>query len=64
MGENNVPISGDLTKKKALKFAAEKGIKDFFASGGWLSRFKAESYLSQKIISGEEGDVNTALVGQ
>ena len=64
MGENNVPISGDLIQEKALKFAAEKGIKDFFASGGWLSRFKAESYLGQKIISGEEGDVNTALVGQ
>ena len=64
MGENNVPISGDLIQEKALKFAAEKGIKDFFASGGWLSSFKAESYLGQKIISGEEGDVNTALVGQ
>ena len=30
MGENNVPISGDLIQEKALKFAAEKGIKDFF----------------------------------
>ena len=64
MGEINVPISGDLMQEKALKFAAEKGIKDFFASDGWLSRFKAESYLSQKILSGEEGDVNTALVRQ
>ena len=56
MGENNVPItdgiSGNLKKEKALKFAAEKGIKDFFASGGWLSRFKAEPYLCQKSISG------------
>ena len=36
MGENNVPISGDLIQEKALKFAAEKGIKDFFASDGCL----------------------------
>ena len=48
MGENNVPISGDLIQEKALKFAAEKGIKDFFASGGWLSRFKAEITFVKK----------------
>ena len=42
--ENNVPISGDLIQEKALKFAAEKGIKDFCASGGWLSRFKVRHW--------------------
>ena len=45
MRENNVPISCDLIQEKALKFAAEKGIKDFCASGGWLSRFKVRHNL-------------------
>ena len=31
MGENNVPISGDLIQEKALKFAAEKGMKRVFS---------------------------------
>ena len=54
MGENNVPISGDLTKKKALKFAAEKGIKDFFRVWWLVVTFQSRTHLCQKSISGED----------
>ena len=53
MGENNVPItdgiSGNLKKEKALKFAAEKGIKDFFRVWWLVVTFQSRTLpLSKK----------------
>ena len=62
MRENKVPVSGDMIQEKALQFAAEKGLQNFGASGGWLSRFKVRHNLTNKSISGEEGDVNSNAV--
>ena len=51
MGENNVPISGDLIQEKALKFAAEKGIKDFCASDDEKSEPDAPSISTSEALN-------------
>ena len=64
MRENKVPLSGEMIQEKALAFAAEKGLHNFCASGGWLTRFKNRHNLCNKTVSGEEGDVNSTSVEQ
>ena len=66
MRKYEVPLRGDMIQEKALKFAAEKGLKNFHASGGWLSRFKIRNNLCNKSAEVEEeetveaGEVKTA----
>ena len=47
--------------EKAQEIAARLDIGDFKASNGWLTRWK-ERNISQRIISGESGDISTQTV--
>ena len=51
--EQNVPVSGTLLKKKAIRFARELQIEDFMGSDGWLDRWKTRHRVAFKMIAGE-----------
>ena len=71
---NNIPINGPLIQAQALKMAEELGYKisrietestddltndkTFYASNGWLTRFKNRHSISFGTISGESGSVD------
>ncbi|KAJ1518785.1 hypothetical protein ONE63_011598 [Megalurothrips usitatus] len=50
-----IPISGSLLCTKAIQFAKVKGITDFKASNGWLTRFRRRHNLLFKTLHGESG---------
>ncbi|XP_057296213.1 tigger transposable element-derived protein 4-like [Hydractinia symbiolongicarpus] len=53
----NVPISGNLIKKKALYFSKKLSLEKFQASDGWLDKWKKGFGISFKTISGEAKSV-------
>ena len=54
----NLPISANLIKEKALKLAELMHIPDFIASDGWLDNFKKRHGITFKTVHGEAGAVN------
>lgn len=54
----NVPISGNLIKQKALQFAKEFNCVNFQASEGWLSAWKTRNSIVFKTVSGESASVS------
>ena len=54
----NLPVSGNLIKEKALKLAELMHIPDFIASDGWLDNFKKRHGITFKTVQGEAGVVN------
>ena len=49
----NIPVSGNILKFKALYIAKELGCDDKFkASDGWLDRWKKRCNISFKTVSG------------
>lgn len=55
---NNLPLSGNLIREKALQFAKELNCPDFQASNGWLESWKTRNQVVYKTISGESSSVN------
>ncbi|KAG8236685.1 hypothetical protein J437_LFUL016722 [Ladona fulva] len=51
----NLPVSGDLIKEKAMKLAELMDIPDFMASDGWLDHFKKRHGITFKTVQGEAG---------
>lgn len=62
MRAQNVPISGDVLKKKALKFADDLGVTSFKASNGWIDKFKSRNNIVHLKLAGEASSVNMATV--
>ena len=56
--EQNLPVVGDLIKKKALKLAELMHIPDFIASDGWLDNFKKRNGITFKTVQCEAGRVD------
>ncbi|XP_066252153.1 tigger transposable element-derived protein 4-like [Euwallacea similis] len=54
----NIPISDQLIKTKAKEFAEKLGYRNFYASDGWLQKWRKRYNISFKSISGESADVN------
>ena len=42
----NIPISEEILKTKAIQFGEEMGINEFSYSNGWLTRFKSRHGIS------------------
>lgn len=40
MREKNIPVSGAIMKEQAMAFARESNQLNFYASSGWLEKFK------------------------
>lgn len=55
----NLPVSGDLIKEKAMKLAELMHIPDFMASDGWLDNFKKRNGITFKTVQGEAGAVDS-----
>nr|XP_039266303.1 tigger transposable element-derived protein 4-like [Styela clava] len=55
----NLPVSGDLIKEKALKLADLMLIPNFMASNGWLDNFKKRHGITFKTVQGEAGAVDS-----
>ena len=55
----NLPVSGDLIKGKAIKLAELMHIPDFMASDGWLDHFKKRHGITFKTVQGEAGAVDS-----
>ena len=55
----NLPVSGDLIKEKAMKLAELMHIPDFMASDGWLDSFKKRNGVTFKTVQGEAGAVDS-----
>ena len=55
----NLPVSGDLIKEKAMKLAKLMHIPDFVASDGWLDNFKKRHGITFKTVQGESGAVDS-----
>jgi len=53
-----IPISGPSLRVKAKWFAARFGVQDFYASDGWLYRFKTRYDVTGKTVSGESNSVD------
>ena len=54
----NLPVSGNLIKKKDLKLAELMHIPEFIASDGWMDNFKKRHGITFKTVQGEAGAVN------
>lgn len=55
---NNIFVSGNILKEKALEIANELNVENFNASNGWIERFKERHGLSFKKICGESAIVD------
>ena len=55
----NLPVSGDLIKEKALKLAELMHIPNFMASNGWLDNLKKRHGITFKTVQGEAGAVDS-----
>ncbi|XP_071439685.1 tigger transposable element-derived protein 4-like [Hetaerina americana] len=55
----NLPVSGDLIKEKAMKLAELMNIPDFMARDGWLDNFKKRYRITFKTVQGEAGAVDS-----
>ena len=58
----NIPLTDDLLKEKARKFASQLNVTDFSASTGWVTRFKQRHGISCKLLSGESSGVDQERV--
>lgn len=59
---NSIPISGPIIAAKATHLAERLDVEDFKCSVGWLNRFKARHGIMFRKISGEEREVNDAVL--
>lgn len=57
-----ISVSGPLLKERALKFANDLGLDSFKASNGWLESFVKRNNIVFKTMSGERGEVDSAVV--
>ena len=55
----NLPVSGDLIKEKAMKLTELMHIPDFMTSDGWLDSFKKRNGVTFKTVQGEAGAVDS-----
>ncbi len=55
----NLPVSGNLIKEKAMKLAELMHIPNFMASDGWLDNFKKRHGITFKTVQGEAGAVDS-----
>lgn len=54
-------ISGSVLKEKAQRCADKLGHNGFWASNGWLSRFKKKNKVSFKKVRGESASVDDVI---
>lgn len=57
-----IPIDGTILREKALEIATLKGIENFTASNGWISRFKERHGLNFKKLCGQSAAVDDSVV--
>jgi len=55
----NLPVSGDLIEKKAMKLDELMNILDFMASDGWLDNFERRHGITFQTAQGEAGAVDS-----
>ena len=62
--EQNVLMTDQILGEKAKQFAEKLDVdeNEFKFSNGWLSRFKAHHSISNKVISGESGELQSDIV--
>jgi hypothetical protein len=58
----NIPITGPMIQKQAIRYAQKLDLNEFKASDGWLRCFKARNAISFKTTHGEAKDVNNDVV--
>lgn len=59
----NLAVSGQLLKEKAMKLAEELAIDTFHASNGWLEKFAQRHSISFKTVQGEAGAIDMVELG-
>lgn len=59
---SQIPIDGPILREKALEIAALKGIENFTASNGWISRFKERYGLKFKKLCGESASCDDGVI--
>ena len=60
--KSNIPVSGAMLQEEAMIIAEKPEMNDFFASNGWLDRFKRQHNICNMAVAGEAGDVSTETV--
>ena len=55
--EKKIPLTGNILREKAKKFAHDLGIEGFSASDGWLGKFRKRNGISWRKICGEADNV-------
>ena len=56
--QKDIPLSGEIRKAKAEKFAKDLVILDFKASVGWLWRWKSQYQIQHVKAHGEKKDAD------
>ena len=59
---SNIPVSGSMFQEEATLIPEKLEISDFFASNGWLEKFKQKYSMCNKTVAGEAGDVSKETV--
>lgn len=59
---NFVTIQDENLKDMALSMSSSCGITDFVASSGWLRSFKKRHQIRSKMVIGESGMVDSAII--
>ncbi|GBN44488.1 hypothetical protein AVEN_200279-1 [Araneus ventricosus] len=58
---NNTPISGALIRQKAMEIEDALGTKDFYASNGWIDKFRVRNNVAFRALYGEAADDDEKL---
>lgn len=57
----NLPVTGNLIKKKAEQFGNALGTPEFKASNGWFSRFINRNEMKYRCLTGDAAEANQVV---